>query len=563
MEKYFPKGEFPKGITQLEIEMRAFSRGGTEDLGGANKEHHAHQVISMGYPWVYKNMNEWLEMIIWAWCNYEEVAGAGCMASGKSWGFSLMSWLEWSTASLLSACVLSSTTKAALKTRVWTHIRKFRDGLIVNGQRATFPCHIIPSQTIIQAEKGDDMHSISCVAVQGGQLEQSIGNIQGRHPQRMIVMCDEGEQTPEAIFSARFNLRGGTSFFRFVSMANAVNPASPFGLFIEPKAGWNTVTKRDTYWETKTGVCLHFHGEDSPNVKAGKVVVPGLITREDIEAIRTAKGEDSMEYAMYVEGFPAMGGVRNTVLSWSHILSHKAMDKTIWQGETKWLAALDPAFTSGGDDCTLKFARVGSRADGTITLHLEPAIVIQLTVSTDIPIDYQIADRVKAECTERGLRPEDFAMDATAASGLASIIEQRWGKGIRRVNFGSSATDRKMPGDDKTAKERCRNRVAELWMSFAALVRNGVVRGLSSKSAEQFCMRIYRLEGEKYALESKSDMKTRTGGKSPDEADTDSLLADLFRSLHGTGDVSTGGVSEADAWAKKARQYQLEDSYSG
>src|SRR5690606_16916809 len=134
-----------------------------------------------------------------------------------------------------TAEVLSSTTKGALRSRIWYHIKRFRSGLIVGDQTATFPSHLIDSQTLLQYQKGDDMHQISAVAVQGGKLELAIGNIQGRHPQRMVVFCDEGEQTPEAIYSARFNLRGGTTFFRFVSAANAVNPASPYGLFIEPK----------------------------------------------------------------------------------------------------------------------------------------------------------------------------------------------------------------------------------------------------------------------------------------------------------------------------------------
>lgn len=552
-----------KKQNQFTIELKSFGRGGTEDLGGFPKEYHAKKLIQNWYPWVWQHWHDWPELQLWAWCRYEELGATGCSASGKSYIFSFLAWLEYIAASLSTAVVLSSTTKPALKARIWHHIKKFRQGVVFDGRVGTFPCHLIDSQTMIQAQKGDDMHCISGVAVQAGELEKTIGNIQGRHPTRMIVFTDEGEQTPEAIFSARFNLRSGSSFYRFVTAANAINPASAYGQFIAPKAGWHSVKTQDQYWDTTTGVCLHFRGHDSPNVKAGKVVVPGLIKQEDIDAIRQAKGEDSLEYWAYVEGFPPMSGVRNTVLSWSHIYAGKATDDVTWQADFRWVAALDPAFTSGGDDCILRFAKIGKRMDGKLTLWLEKPITIKLQASTSIPEDYQIAEEVRNRCSERNVKPSDFAMDSTAATGLASIIEQRWNIGIDRVNFGSSPTDKRMPGDDKTAKERCRNRVGELWFTFAALVRAGVVRGLDAQAGEEFCIRQYRLEGEKMVLESKSDMKDRTGGKSPDTADATSLLGWLFQKAHG---ADGGQVDQLEkrraAWEKAAEKHALEAEYA-
>lgn len=570
MEKYFPNGEFPKGITQLEVEMLSFGRGGTEDLGGPNKEYHARQVIAIGYPWVDRHMNDWLEMIIWAWCNYEEIGATGCMASGKSYGFSLMCWLEWASSPLRSACVLSSTTKAALKSRIWTHMKKFRSGLVVNGRASQHPAHLIDSQTQMQAVKGDDMHSMSCVAVEGGRLEQAWGSLIGRHPERMICFADEGEQCPEAIFSSRFNMRGGTSFYRFCTAANAVNPASAYGQFIQPKGGWSSARDTDEYWETSTGVCLHFDAFKSPNVIAGKKLIPGLVLQQDIDALRAGKGEDSMEWWAQIRGFPPMSGVRNTVLSWAHITSGNATDTVVWQGEKRCIGALDPAHVSDGDNCVLRFAWVGARADGKQTLGLEPLIYIKLVTSTGIAEDYQVALRVKEECMARGVKACDFGMDATSASGTASIIEQIWEPGIKRINFGAAATTRLMPGDKKTAKERCTQRVEELWFAFAVLVKSDQVRGLDSKSAEQLCTRKYRLAGERYVLQPKSKagkgfekgMKQETGRGSPDEADCTVILGDIFRDICGV-DEDGKGSNDADAWAKKAEQYQLIASYSG
>lgn len=548
---------------QFILDMQGFGRpGGTESLGGLTKEQHARKILADYYPWLWKTWNDWAELCMWAYCNHNEVGATGCTASGKSMILSILIWLEWSAAPLQTAGILTSTTKQGIRSRIWTHIKKMRSSLFLDGKQTVYPCHLIDSQTLLQAHKGDDMHCITSLAVEGGVLEQSWGNLIGRHPKRMVAMIDEAEQTPEAIFKSRFNLQAGTDFYRFLCASNAVNPTSSFGIFIEPVGGWSSVKDTDEFWQNKTGVTIHFDGLASPNVKAGRVVVPGLIRQETIDNIRNAEGENSLVWWSMVRGFPPMSGVRNTVLSWAMILANKATAPVVWQGEVIWIAGLDAAFTSGGDRCLLQFARVGLRDDGTQTLGFEPPIHIKLVSGGDISEDYQIAERVREECTKRKVKPEHFAMDATAASGLASIIEQRWARGILRINFGSSATDRRMPGDDKTAKDRCRNRVAELWMSFAALVRGGQVRGLTNDSAQEFCTRQFTLVGEKYALEPKSEMKARTGGKSPDAADVSSLVADVFRNLHGVGDErALAGPSNRDAWIKAARKFNLVESY--
>lgn len=547
---------------QFILELQGFGRkGGTESLGGISKEQHAKNFISAHYPWVWQHWNDWLDLIFWAWSNFEEVAATGCMASGKSYGFALASWMEWAAAPTQSACVISSTTKDGIRSRVWPHMKKLRNSLIIGDQQIRYPCHLVDSRTMIQATKGDDKHSIMSVAVQGGQLEDALGSVQGRHPDRMIIFCDEGQQTPEAIFSARFNLRGGTKLYRFASCANCSDPTGAFGIFLEPKGGWSSVTDSDQTWETKTGIALHFSGKNSPNVIAGRTVVPGLIQREDIEAIRSAKGEDSLEWNMYVLGFPALSGVRNTVLSWADIITHEAKATCLWQGKTRWIGSLDPAFTAGGDKCTLQFARVGNRLDGKMTLGFEPPIEIKLVAGKEISEDYQIALRVKDECNKLGVEAADFAMDSTSATSLASMIEQMWKPGIRRVNFGAAPTDRKMPGETKTAKERTKNRVAEIWFSMAALVRAGQVRGMHADAAREFTTRQYNLQGERYILESKVEMKKRTGGKSPDFSDAASLCGDIFRDIAGL-DAGPAAASTSDAWEKAAKRFNLCETYA-
>jgi hypothetical protein len=114
------------------------------------------------------------------------------------------------------------------------------------------------------------------------------------------------------------------------------------------------------------------------------------------------------------------------------------------------------------------------------------------------PINYQICDRVIKECSERGLTPTDFGMDVTGASGLADIIEQRWGPGIKRLSFGGGASDRPMSSKDtRPANKVCANKVTELWYRVAKMVQEGLFREMDASTAREFCMRRVETTGEK------------------------------------------------------------------
>jgi hypothetical protein len=152
-------------------------------------------------------------------------------------------------------------------------------------------------------------------------------------------------------------------------------------------------------------------------------------------------------------------------------------------------------------------------------------------------------------------------MDVTSASGLADIIEQRWGGTIKRVSFGGGATERPMsPKDKRPAKKVCANRVTELWYRVAKMVQEGLIRELDAETAREFCMRKMELTGERKCVESKVDMKKRTKGVSPDDADPVAGLADMYADTFGEGGQMQ--ESEDDRWAEAASKFSLTESYS-
>jgi len=530
------------GVTQLEIELLMAKEPDPSVYSGYGRDRHIKHIIQMLWPWAYKGWNDWSELCLWAWCNYDEIGTTGCAAAGKTFTFTMLSLVEYLCQPQASRLALTSTTVPSLRGRIWAEVTNFMAPVV-----PLFGLNVVDSQTKIQIKKGDDRNANIAHAVDSGSVEQAVGKLQGVHTDRMIIVVDEAAQTQPAIFSARANLQVGTTYYRFVAIANASSQFDAHGKFCEPKLGWSTITADDDHWETNTGICLHFDGLRSPNVKAGQTIYPKLFAQTNIDTIKKNHGENSLEWWSYVRGFWAPTGVRNTVLDAATIQEGRARDGIIWQGEgVKTIAALDPAFTTDGDDCCLRFAKVGKATDGGLAMLLTETIKIQLEERVDYPLFYQVADKTITELQKRGVQPEDFTLDATGGgAGIADIISQRWQNGFRRVSFGGAATDDLVSTEDeKTGKEVYFNRVTQLWFNARQLVMAGRLRGLDDDTAKELCTRLYSLKNEKIRVESKKEMKLRTSGTSPDKADACALLADLYIYQNGLG-VASGAEGQA------------------
>ncbi len=542
---------------QILYELYWFVRGGSENL---SKQQHFKNIMALGCPRVARNWHDWYEMCLEAWCNYEEIGMTGCASAHKTFMFSLLALCEWLGAPNRTRVILTAPTVPSLRGSVWARIKEaFEEIQTTIGSR--LPYNMVDSKTTLQYRKGDDENCIIAVAVDSGSIDQALGRIQGKHPARVIIVIDEAAQTQPAIFVARSNLKTSTEFYRCVAIANAVDQLDAHGLFCEPKGGYGTISVEDTTWETNTGVCLHFDGMKSPNVVLGMKRYPKLFDHEDIEQKRKDHGENSKEWWMYVRGFWPPTGMQDTVMDGAVIAAGGARNTAQWAGSFTVRAFLDPAFSVGGDRCILRFAKFGELIEGKFALALWDRIHIQLVADPGNPTNYQICDRVIKECNERGVLPSQFGMDVTGASGLADIIEQRWGKMRSRLSFGGSASERAMSSKDlRQAKKVCANKVTELWYRVAKMVEEGLIREMDTPTAREFCIRRVETKGERKCVESKSEMKTRTKGVSPDDADPVAGLCDMFASEH--GGENKAAPSGENAWSKSAKRHRLIPSYA-
>jgi hypothetical protein len=564
MEYYGLSPKACAGARQFEIELKMLSLPDLARVGGLSREEHYKNVIRILWPNYWKGWNDWSELMLWAYCNYPEIGMTGCAAATKTFHFSLFPAIDFMSRPSQTRITLTSTTLPSLRSRIWNelinHYKKSRLPVI-----SSWGFNHIDSKLIIQFRKGEDKAAIKGVAVQSGDIEQAVGNIQGVHLPRVVVVVDEAAQTPSAIFSARANLQTGAEYFRFVAIANASNAFDAHGKYCEPVNGWSSISVEDESWETRSGICLHFDGLKSPNIKAGRTMFPYMFDTANIETIRRNHGENSMEWWSYVRGFWPPSGVRNTVLDAALIHQGAAKEKCLWgDGRVRTVAALDPAFTTDGDKPCLMIGKIGRNTAGADILEETECIGLKLEARVDYPLYYQLADKVRDELISRKIQPEDFIMDVTGGgAGAADILEQRWKSGFHRISFGGSAEDRNVSNEDrKTGKEVYANRVTQIWFQVFTLVSAGAIRGMDDESAKQFCTRLYALKGERKCVESKKDMKTRISGQSPDEADAFSLLAELFYIQVGVPGVTSTTKDDPNAWERLARKYEIRHDYS-
>jgi len=551
--------KYPK-VSQLEVELLMVAEKDPSKFSGMSRDRHIKHVIQLIWPDVIRSWNDWNEMALWAWTNYNEIGVTGCASAGKTFTFTLLSIVEYLARPMATRVALTSATVKSLRGRVWAEAMRF-----IRPVSPLFGLNVVDSQTKIQFQKGDDRSAIMALAVESGSIEKAVGTLQGVHLPRMIIMVDEAAQTNPAIFSARANLAVGTDFYHFIAIANASSQFDSHGLFCEPRMGWNSIQDDDEHWETKSGICVRFDGLKSPNIKAGKTIYPYLFGIDNVNTIRSVFGEGSLERNSYCRGMWSKSGAKNTILDQATINEGGARDKVIWTGgDLVQIAALDPAFTTDGDDCIIRFATMGKAVDGEMMLSLGDIIRIQLMESDNYPLAYQVADQTIQELVKRNIDPENFAIDATGAgAAIADIIQQRWKNGFRRVSFGGSPSDTPISMEDsRSAREIYANRVSQLWGQIRTIIMAGRLRGLDDLTARELCARIYTLRNEKTLLESKKDLKKRTKGGSPDRADALSLLVYLFVNNNGLGNAVGYGGEDDPEWENFILDNDLESDYS-
>ena len=466
------------------------------------------------------------------------VSIGGAASSGKSHTMAAWGILNWLAAPRDTLVLLTSTTLREARKRIWGSVISLLSVIEVAPLKVR---DSIGNVAYIN-EQGNliERAGLSLIAAERSKTREAVGKFIGIKQKRVILIGDELAELSEAILQAGLSNLSKNPYFQLIGMSNPSSRFDAFGIWSEPKHGWDSVdTNIDDRWKTKWGgQYVRFDGERSPNIVAGEDVYPWLPTQTKLDEDKALLGPESRGYMRMVRAIFFDSDETEGIYSEAELTRTGSMSDTEWQGKPTPIAGLDPAFTNGGDRTILYTGFVGYNHTGQFCVALgEPHHLNDDATNKAVPRTYQIVRQVKELCKKKGILPENVAVDATGAGApFCDVLAGEWSDQILRVSFGGKASDRRVSANSKmTGQELYVNRVSELWFVGKELIRTKQLFGIKNDLAQEITSRNYdMIKGStlRMKIESKPEFKSRFG-RSPDLADAAFLCLDLARQKHG------------------------------
>lgn len=483
--------------------------------------------------------HKWADLTVRTCITEKYCAFGGSAGSGKSYTLAGFAIVEWLCAPADTIVLLTSTTLTAARTRIWGCIEKLLDaaeGLPVNVRSSIgSAAYVNPSGTVVETA------GFRLIAAEKNQSRDAVGKLIGFHAPRVILIADELSELSEAILQAGLSNLAQTPYFRLRAASNPNSRFDPFGVWSEPKRGWDAIDVfNDRSWRTKyDGLFVRYDAEDSPNLEHDPAdpPYPYLPTRKGIDDAKEHLGEKSRNFNRMFRAVFAANDEEDAIYSEAELQRSGALQRTEMTNVTP-VAGLDPSFSSGGDDTVLMFGEVGYDPAGQFCI--QPTEFLRLrddATDKSTPRTFQIAEQVKAACIKRGVDPYNLAVDATGAGGpFCDVLASLWSPDFLRVQFGGTASDRPVSASKRTpACELFTNRVTELWFGGKELIRCRQIHGIPNEVAMEMCLRAYDMvkatTGLRMRAESKNTFRVRNG-RSPDHADAFFVMLELARQRH-------------------------------
>lgn len=564
--------KFDSDLPELNVEIYCYRTERTVEQGGLGAAGHFRNIVELIWgkhnkkrycrirskdgevnPW-WERMNEGVhrvEKLSDGTTRRQRYIGfSGCAASAKTDYTALYAIVNWMIAPIDTLVLVTSTDMKAARRRIWGRIVAYYDAMPEHVR----PGSIIPSQYQIVAtnDKGkklSDESSISLVPGEKKHEREALDKIIGAHNKRVFFLSDELPELSEALLETAYSNLSANPFFQMFGLGNFKSRYDSFGQFIQPKAGWDSITVEDDEWETERGICIRFDGLKSPNVLAGEDIWP-IYSNKNLADHREDLGENTAGFWRMVRSFETPLGMDDAIYTEADFTAGKAYDKAIWLNKPVRVSFMDPSFTQGGDRCPQFFGSYGTTKDGIKTISFDSYKLLREDVRKKEPRDYQIARQFRDNCIAEGVSAKHSGLDATGAGMvLWSIISEEWSPDVLKVDFSGAPSEMAvLLNSTKTAKQAYDRKVSELWYIGKEFMKYGQLRGIPSEMAREMKARKYvtkkSADGLKISVETKGDMKERLLF-SPDLADAGLGLVHLCRqrlgAVPGTEDRGRAG----------------------
>jgi hypothetical protein len=552
--------QWPEGVGDLDIELWCYAHDSRiEGEGGRlTKWDHFKNAVDMLWNREGSNRkviwNEWTNRMLKAMIYQKYVGFAGAGNSGKSDAaavFAIVDWLSSPSETLFLVC--STTTKGA-RLRIWKSITELWNALEANwaADGKLPPAKMVQSEGhikgldatgrfsdglgILLIAAGKDDQEAADKKLKGAKAPTTQDPLKGG---RLRLIADEFSDLGMCVYTALVGNLSGNEDFKAIGMSNPGSKLTPFGKFVTPKAGWNSLSVGMTEWETELGVCLSFDSYTSPRLTEpdGDLKYTWMQSQEDIDRMKHHLGEDSVEFWAQVRGMFCPTGMERTVWSELELLNAQSKARAEeWDAPpNKFVAALDPAFVTEGDRSPIMWGECGTIKQKKVLNILGYKIVQEAAGSVlsddgeenPITVSENVINQFRDHCRFHGIPPKHAGFDGTGGGvSFGQWLHTKWNHAVHAIRFNEKPVDRRP--DSQNEFTIYRNRVTQLWVQPKALVREGQIRGIPLEVIEELCLRKWAPNhtATTSCVESKRDMKKRIG-RSPDLADTFVILVEV------------------------------------
>lgn len=532
---------WPDGTSEATVELGAYRAAMDGFPTGREAWEHMYAAAGLLFPESVYKPHYWIARRMQCWCRSRFQTWIGPASCAKSTDAAMCVLLHWLSSPFDTTCVVCSTTVDMLEKRIFGELLRFYQS--IPGAPGAYK----KSETAVVLGDENSKNGIFGLAVLKGTEREALGNIIGLHNRHVVLVVDEMQATREAIVRASSNL-GASGEFKFLGMGNPDSRLDPLGMYSEPKVGWTDPSIHPDMtdgWDTKWGRCEFFDGYLSPAVTdpAGEKKYPFLLSRRSIDEMGGQYGYDHPLFWSQRRGFFPPEGIGDGLFSGAFFNRFATMSELdgAWVRAPAAFAALDPAFSAGGDRCAYRSclvgevvlpedAKVGRPAGKTeMRVLLGPPRVVKLAAGSGQPITNQIVGAGKELLEGERIPAARFGLDVTGTQGpLADAFDRELRSQVKRISFGGKPSD--LPVSDanpQPASKVLGNRVTELWHNIHTVCSTGLVRGMDADTVDELCKRRFATL-RPLTLETKKDMKKRLG-KSPDFADVTAILLTLVR----------------------------------
>ena len=480
----------------------------------------------------------WAEQMIRAALKDKYLAIGGSASSGKSHTMAAWGIVQWLCQPRDTLVLMTSTTLREARKRVWGSVMSLLS--VIEGAPIKIRDSIGNAAYVDENGTLIERAGLSLIAAERSKTRDAIGKIIGIKQKRVIMIGDELSELSESILQAGLTNLSKNPFFQMIGMSNPNSRFDAFGVWSEPKKGWESIdTQTADEWRTKWGGrYIRLDGERSPNILLGEVKYPWLPTAEKLEEDRLLLGPESRGYMRMVRAIFFDSDETTGIYSEAEMAKSGSLGDVDWAEKPTTVAGVDPAFTNGGDRTILYTAEVGYARNGQYVCKLGEAIHLNDDASNKaVPRTYQIVHQIIDHCKRRNISASNVALDSTGAGApFCDVLAGEWESSFMRVTFGGKASEKRVSMNSQlTGAELYTNRVSELWFVGKELMRTRQIYGVSSDLAQEMCARNYdmvKTGSLKVKIESKIEFKSRFG-RSPDLADAAFLALDCARQRMG------------------------------